>query len=68
VDLRFFLRLAGCLFFADCFFSNFMALLLFQFVAKQDLGVFLCKYSHFELVFQICLPVFTFGLPAGFVF
>ena len=27
--------------FADCFFSNFMAFLLFQFTAKGILGVFL---------------------------
>jgi len=44
-----------CLFFTnlcfvDCFFSNFMALLQFQFTAKGNLGVFLWKFSHFGLV------------------
>jgi len=63
----FFWRLAGCLFLglfwlkfalffadfciADCFFSNFMAILRFQFTAKRNLGVFLCKFAHFGLVF-----------------
>jgi len=56
----FFGRLAGCLFLglfvadfciADCFFSNFMAILLFQSTAKRNLGGFLCKFDHFGLVF-----------------
>ena len=65
----FFWRLACCLFcaflikiglicrflFADCL--NNMALLLFQFTAKWNLGVFLCKFAHLGLFFfQICLP------------
>jgi len=41
------------LFFADFafadFFSNFMALLLFQFTAEGRLGVFLRKFAHFRL-------------------
>jgi len=37
--------------FVDCFFSNFMALLLFQFTAKRNLGKFFCKFAHFGLVF-----------------
>jgi len=31
------------------FFSNFMALLLFQFTAEGRLGVFLRKFAHFRL-------------------
>jgi len=54
--------------FADCFFSNFMTLLLFQFTAKRNLGVFLCKFAHFGLFFRIFLPAFIFDLPAGFMF
>ena len=54
--------------FADCFFSNLMTLLLFQFTAKQNLGVFLCNLAHLGLFFRICLPSFIFNLPAGFIF
>jgi len=45
-----------------------MALLLFQFNAKQSLGVFLCKCAHLGLFFRICLPAFVFNLPAVFMF
>ena len=48
------------------FFSNFMALLLFQFTAKGILGVFLWKFPHFGLVFRICLPAFLFNFFADF--
>jgi len=33
------------------FFSNCMALLLFQFTAKRNLSVFLCTFAHFRHVF-----------------
>jgi len=70
VDLRFFLKTCGllvltkiCLFFADfcnadCFFSNCITCLLFQFTEKQNLGVFLCKFAHFGLVFSNLPPCF----------
>ena len=45
-----------------------MALLLFQYTAKRNLGVFLCKFAHLGLFFRICLPAFIFNLPAGFIF
>jgi len=84
VELRVFLKTCGllvfglvlienCLFFADfcfadCFFSNFLALLLFQCTAKGILGVFLSKSAHFGLVFRICHPDFLFGFLADFSF
>jgi len=54
------------LFFADCFFPNFLATLLFQFTAKGILGMFLWKFAHFGLVFRICHPVFLFDFLADF--
>ena len=36
---------------ADCFFSN-LAILLFHFTAKRNLGLFLCKFAHFGFVFS----------------
>jgi len=81
---RFFLRTYGllvfglvlieiCLFFADfcfadCFFSNFMAILLFESTAKSILGVFLRRFAHFGLVFRICHPDSLFDFPANFSF
>jgi len=50
------------------FFSNFMALLLFQFTAKGILGVFLYKFAHFELVFSNLPPCFLFNFLAVFSF
>jgi len=44
--------------FVDCFFSNFTALLLFQFTAKGILGVLLWKFPHFGLVFSDLPPCF----------
>jgi len=44
--------------FEDCFFSNFMALSLFQFARKGILGVFLWKFVHFGLVFSDLPPWF----------
>jgi len=38
------------------FLSNFMAILLFQFTTKRNLGVFLCKLAHFGLVFSDLPP------------
>jgi len=51
--------------FADGFFSNFMAILLFQYTVKRNLGAFLREFDHFGLVsFQICLPsLFLIYLP-----
>jgi len=68
VDLRVFMKTCGLLVFglvfadfclANCFFSNFTALLLFHFTTKRNLDVFLCKFAHFGL-FRICLPAFIF--------
>jgi len=51
------------------FFLNFMAFLLFQFIAKFNLGMFSCKFAYFGLVFfRICFPAFIFNLHAGFMF
>ena len=40
------------------FFKNFMALLLFQYTAKDISGVFLWKFAHFGLVFSDLPPCF----------
>jgi len=48
------------------FFSNFVALLLFQFTAKGILGVFLWKLLIFSLIFRVCLPAFLFNFVADF--
>jgi len=40
------------------FFSNLMELLLFQFTAKDILGVLLWKFAHFGLVFLDLPPCF----------
>jgi len=37
---------------------NFMDILLFQFTEKWNLGVFLCKFAHFGLVFSDLPPCF----------
>ena len=66
VDLRFFMKTCRLLVFGlvlikiACFLqvsvlridflSNFMAILLFQCIAKRNLGVFLCIFAHFGLV------------------
>jgi len=42
------------------FLSNFIAILLFQFTAIQNFGMFLCKFAHFGLVF--------FGFPSMFLY
>jgi len=64
----FFERLAGCLLlglfladfcFADCFFSNFMSLLLFQFIAKGKLGVFCENLLILGLFFSDLPPCFS---------
>ena len=66
----FFLKTCGllvlfkiCLFFvdfcfADCFFFKFQGISALQFTAKQNLGVFLCKFAHFGLVFSDFPPCF----------
>jgi len=38
------------------FLSNFVAILLFQFTAKRNFGVFLCKFAEFGLVFSDLPP------------
>ena len=45
-----------------------MALLLFQFAAKGNLGVFLWKCAQIGLVFRICHPKFLFDFLADFLF
>ena len=50
------------------FFSNFMALLLFDFTAKSILGVFLWRFAHFGLVFRIFHPDSLFDFLANFSF
>jgi len=62
-----------CLFFADfsfadCFFSNFMALLLVQFTANGILGVFFENLLVLGLFFRICLSAFLFKFLADFSF
>jgi len=59
--------------FADCFFfkfygkfSNFS--LLFEFTAKGILGVFLCKFAYFGLVFSDWSSAFLFNFLADFCF
>ena len=52
--------------FKDCFFSNFMALLLFQFPANGILGVFLWKFAHFGLVFSDFPPWFFIWFSCWF--
>jgi len=37
-------------------------------MAKQNLGMFLCKFTHFGLVFSDMPPYFYVYLPVGFVF
>ena len=49
------------------FLSKFMALFLFQFTAKSNLGIILWKCAHFGSVFRMCLPVFLFNFPADFL-
>jgi len=41
------------------FLSNFMAILLFQFTTKRNLGVILCKFAHFGFVFLDMPPCFS---------
>jgi len=50
-----------------CGLLKFKAILLFQFTAKRNLGVFLCKFSHLglffgfaSLLYLICLLVLCF--------
>jgi len=38
--------------------SNFIAILLFEFTAKRNLGVLLCIFAHFGLVFSDLPPCF----------
>jgi len=38
-----------------------MAFLLFQFSVKQNLGMFLRRFSHFWLVFSELPPVFVYN-------
>ena len=53
IKICLFFGLIFCRFlFCGLFFSNFMALLLFQFTAERILGGFLCKFAQFGLVFQ----------------
>ena len=39
-----------------------------QLTAKRNLGMFLCKFAHFGLVFSIFPPIFLFNLPAVLCF
>jgi len=45
-----------------------MAILPFQFIAKHNLGLFLCRFSNFGLVFSDLSPCFCFYLPSVFLF
>jgi len=50
------------------FFSDFMALLVFQFTTKRNLGMFLYEFAPFGLAFADLLPCIVYNLPAGFLF
>jgi len=46
--------------------SHFMALLLFQLIAKRSLVGFFCKCLILGLFYRNCLPVLVFNLPTVF--
>jgi len=62
-----------CLFFADfsfahCFLFKFYVTFVLQFIAKRNLGVFLCKFAHFDLVFSDFPLWFCIYLACCFIF